>query len=488
MQDIEKLRGLLVRLGSSPIVISPWLAYIKQGVEFEGDLFDFLYWNARDYATEHWREEYVAQVFGTLPVPARVPKTAIYETAISTALSLAYNHSGDPLIDKSSADQSLALLDEFVQEHGFDQFVSLYSVITAFENYLAIHYYGEMKESDFVFGKLHRPWIGYTLHDELILMQAMGTVEIFLRDGVRCLRLTELGRQRLEAIRALLNSTGYTETRSNLLRISHFSEMEDYESVIRYLGPELSKWRRRLLELAHIQEGMHVLDLGCGSGSLSFDAGLADQVGPSGRVVAVDPAQKLLQQAADKKVHYDKPWVSIQMASAEDLPFPDGTFDAVLAMLSIHLTDIPKALQEIARVLKPGGLFASFHALKFPFEEPFLRDWFEPIQHVSGLPPHDHALPDETVVPKYLPLELTSFDVRTVFTPCRYDDPDKVVRFFVENVGLFNDELMTLPWTEYQSLLRQLKENGASICSRLTKEELTVEYPAQLVMARRTTS
>jgi arsenite methyltransferase len=106
--------------------------------------------------------------------------------------------------------------------------------------------------------------------------------------------------------------------------------------------------------LGPIYEGEKVLDIGCGGG---LDTMIAAQlVGPSGRVVGIDIGTKMLERARQNLQDSDLENVTFQEAGAEDLPFPDQSFDVVISNGVFNL--VPgkaKALAEVFRVLKPGG-------------------------------------------------------------------------------------------------------------------------------------
>jgi ubiquinone/menaquinone biosynthesis C-methylase UbiE len=107
---------------------------------------------------------------------------------------------------------------------------------------------------------------------------------------------------------------------------------------------------KRLVERMNIREGERVLDVGCGTGRLG--RWLAEVVGPSGSVVGVDP---LPERIAIARTH--APGVEFEVGQAEDLSaFADAGFDAVCMSAVFHwVTDKPKALAEVRRVLRPGG-------------------------------------------------------------------------------------------------------------------------------------
>ena len=102
----------------------------------------------------------------------------------------------------------------------------------------------------------------------------------------------------------------------------------------------------------HLEPGMAVLELGCGTAGMWRSASL-----PEGcRLLLTDFSEGMLEEARRNTAHL--PGVSYRQVDAQDIPYPDGSFDAVIAnMMLYHVPDIPRALREIRRVLKPGGAF-----------------------------------------------------------------------------------------------------------------------------------
>ncbi|MDR3675676.1 MAG: methyltransferase domain-containing protein [Acidobacteriota bacterium] len=93
-----------------------------------------------------------------------------------------------------------------------------------------------------------------------------------------------------------------------------------------------------------------IIDVGCGTGRL---LGVASARWPEAQLFGVDPAEQMALEAQRLN-----PNIDFKLAQAESLPFSDQTADIVLTSLSFHhWADQTKGLQEIARVLRPGGLF-----------------------------------------------------------------------------------------------------------------------------------
>ena len=111
------------------------------------------------------------------------------------------------------------------------------------------------------------------------------------------------------------------------------------------------------LDLAKLSPGEHVLDLGSGSGTDVFCAGV--QVGPTGRVVGVDFTDEQIEKAARLRDRDGFEQVEFAEASIDALPFEDATFDVVISNGVINLSPIKhKVFAEVARVLRPGGRLA----------------------------------------------------------------------------------------------------------------------------------
>lgn len=102
---------------------------------------------------------------------------------------------------------------------------------------------------------------------------------------------------------------------------------------------------------AEIPPAAAVLDVACGTGELER---LLLNHNPDQVIVGVDLSEQMLSQARQKLSGYAN--VSFQQATASQLPFPDQSFDMVVSANAFHyFTEPGAALQEMRRVLKPGG-------------------------------------------------------------------------------------------------------------------------------------
>ena len=97
-----------------------------------------------------------------------------------------------------------------------------------------------------------------------------------------------------------------------------------------------------------------MLDVACGTGLISFRA--MAQLGKGGRILGTDISEKMLEIASSLAVQKGEDRVQFERMDAEDLRLADGLYDAVLCALGLmYMPDPRKALQEMHRVLKPGG-------------------------------------------------------------------------------------------------------------------------------------
>lgn len=127
-----------------------------------------------------------------------------------------------------------------------------------------------------------------------------------------------------------------------------------------------SGYRRRiqppyqLIERGGIKKGMHVLDLGCGSGA--FTPFIARTVGDNGKVYALDIQTDMLKQLENKlsrPENKDIKNIKLIEGNAYDLPFDSKSLDLVnMVTVLQEIPDRNRALQEVKRVLKPGGILA----------------------------------------------------------------------------------------------------------------------------------
>jgi ubiquinone/menaquinone biosynthesis C-methylase UbiE len=124
-------------------------------------------------------------------------------------------------------------------------------------------------------------------------------------------------------------------------------------------------WRAQLepaqslmLEMLALQPGERALDVACGTGLVSLR--MAEAVSPHGAIVGTDISGRMVEVAADIAAGHGFANVSFERADAEELPFPEASFDAAACALGLmYVPDPIKALAEMRRTLKPGGRAAA---------------------------------------------------------------------------------------------------------------------------------
>ena len=114
-------------------------------------------------------------------------------------------------------------------------------------------------------------------------------------------------------------------------------------------------WKRFTLAKTGLRPGQQALDVAAGSGDLA--AGLARQVGKTGRVVVTDINAAMLAEGRDRLLNAGFAGnLEYVLADAEALPFPDASFHCVTIGFGLrNVTDKDAALRSLYRVLKPGG-------------------------------------------------------------------------------------------------------------------------------------
>jgi len=135
--------------------------------------------------------------------------------------------------------------------------------------------------------------------------------------------------------------------------------------------------------LAHLDESMTMLDVGCGPATITCDLALRVQ-----SVVGIEPADDILKTARATAAERDADNVGFEVGSVYELDFGDDSFDVVHAHQVLqHLTDPVSAIREMVRVTKPGGLVAirdaDYHAMTWHPEPPELERWMRVYQDVA---------------------------------------------------------------------------------------------------------
>lgn len=130
-----------------------------------------------------------------------------------------------------------------------------------------------------------------------------------------------------------------------------YFELQADVGITKHMGG--LKATRELIELCHIEEGKYVLDVGCGIGITPCD--IAGKHGC--RVVGVDISERMVDRSNERaKRKGVENRVEFRVADAQNLPFEDAIFDAVIGeSVTAFVENKQKAVSEYVRVTKPGG-------------------------------------------------------------------------------------------------------------------------------------
>jgi SAM-dependent methyltransferase len=121
---------------------------------------------------------------------------------------------------------------------------------------------------------------------------------------------------------------------------------------------QMGRWSRQLapllIEFVGVREGDQILDAGCGTGSVSRAIA---ELTKAAKIIGIDASKGFIEYAQARN---SDPRVSFELGDAQKLSFPDSIFDKCLSLLVVnHIPDTPKAVTEMRRVTKPGGVIAT---------------------------------------------------------------------------------------------------------------------------------
>jgi demethylmenaquinone methyltransferase/2-methoxy-6-polyprenyl-1,4-benzoquinol methylase len=154
---------------------------------------------------------------------------------------------------------------------------------------------------------------------------------------------------------------------------------ESYDLQTGWAGSD----RARAVELLELRPGDAVLDVGCGTG-LCFSA-ILEAIGPSGRLLGIEPSVEMLGRASERVARAGWKNVDLRLGLAEEQLRPDDTLDAVLFCFTHDVLRSPPSLTAIVDCLRPGGRVAAVGPMWAPWWAPAMNAlvWYVTSDYVT---------------------------------------------------------------------------------------------------------
>jgi ubiquinone/menaquinone biosynthesis C-methylase UbiE len=220
----------------------------------------------------------------------------------------------------------------------------------------------------------------------------------------------------------------------------------------------MGRWSRlagdQFLDWIEPPKGLRWIDVGCGNGA--FTEVLIARTSPAA-VTGIDPSEGQISYARSRP---GTAMAEFQTGSALSLPFPDNSFDAASMALVIAFVDDPgKAAAEMARVVRPGGLVATY---MWSFPEGFPLRWLGPAMKSLGLnpvtPPNTAAANLENLSRYWQQAGLQSIETRVIRVQIAYADFDDFWQSATAPVGPSGKATAELSPEMREQLKKRLRE------------------------------
>ncbi len=151
----------------------------------------------------------------------------------------------------------------------------------------------------------------------------------------------------------------------------------EFDGFVRQAYARSVDQAREFVAFVTPEPGSAVVEVGAGSGRITFDGGLAEAVGRQGRLLVTDPSSAQLDVARRRAADLGHDWVRFLCAPVEALPVAPETADLCLGALFLHFTEPADAVRAMARTVHPGGRVAICAMGEMRFS-PAWREVFEP--------------------------------------------------------------------------------------------------------------
>ncbi|WP_010134551.1 bifunctional demethylmenaquinone methyltransferase/2-methoxy-6-polyprenyl-1,4-benzoquinol methylase UbiE [Ochrovirga pacifica] len=150
---------------------------------------------------------------------------------------------------------------------------------------------------------------------------------------------------------------------------------KDYDGLNRVITFGIDvKWRKKVVAMVKATQPKTILDIATGTGDLAI---MQSQAMPEANIIGLDISSGMLEIGAQKIKELGlESSIEMVLGDSENIPYPDNHFDAITVSYGVrNFEDLDKGLQEIYRVLKPGGIFVVLETsvpTKFPFKQGYL--------------------------------------------------------------------------------------------------------------------
>ena len=215
-------------------------------------------------------------------------------------------------------------------------------------------------------------------------------------------------------------------------------------------------------DFAGVEAGQRALDVGCGTGVLTEE--LTSRLGAD-HVAGADPSPML--QACAERV----PGAELKQASAEELPWPDDSFDAALALLVVHfMHDAARGAGEMARVTRAGGVVA---ACTWDFAGggmELLRTFWQSVRALDpGVESEPSRFGDRGELDSlWRGSGLQDVETEPLVVTSDYEDFDELWSSFSRGVGPAGQHLASLPPEQHEAVRAEYFERVGEPAGRLT--------------------
>ncbi|WP_188882136.1 class I SAM-dependent methyltransferase [Alicyclobacillus cellulosilyticus] len=447
-------------------------------------------------AARHAPADGTPAVLGTVPFAPSLFPRAVFSALIATAVHLAREQAGrlarnhDML--RTMLHTACGKVAAFLSRYGGEPLYFIYLLVAGYDMMQPLCRHRQLEEAEWLQGIRHHPYPPEELETLLLIALAIGAIRLkpAAGRGGRVVQVTQAGMRACRWLTGMLENSGYQAARAAYAYLYHFDHVIDWDDMCREVWPDAVSVRSRFVEWIGVSAGARVLELGCGTATMAWEAGLSAAVGPHGRLVCLDESASALERAARKQAPCPGgASVTFLHGRYDDLPFADASFDVVLGAGFLHERNGQAVVREMARTAVPGGVIAVLQGLQTHLLRPFFREWFAPLFDLAGIrcpTAFQQIAPTEAdILAWFAGAGLTCIEVARVESRWVFNQPDVVVQHIIRGFAFFQTALMGLPWDDRRTILHELVDRGVDVCRRYPLAERTVYVPMLMVRAAR---